>query len=188
MNKRIIWLTLIAVLTLTLAATSTVSADSGDPTPQPHNCGLLDNLFHRNGCGTRPDTISRIGDDVLHDTMLQLFSDKLGLPVSEIETQLADGETMSQIAISEGLTIEEFQTWMLDARSQAIDQAVTDGKLTTEQAEWMKSHRGVMFGDFGEFGRSGGMMSCRHGRIGGMMFGHSDPTDSDGNPNCPNLP
>ncbi len=33
MNKRIIWLSLIAVLALTLTATTVVSADTGDPTP-----------------------------------------------------------------------------------------------------------------------------------------------------------
>jgi hypothetical protein len=191
MNKSIIWLSLIAVLALTLTAATAVSADSGDPTPQPRNCGLLDNLFKRDGCGTRMDPSLRADDGVLHDYMLQVFSDKLGIPETEIESRLNAGETMSQIALSEGLTLEEFQTWMLDARSQAIDQAVTDGKLTTEQAEWMKSHRAVMFGGFGEFGRSGGMMSGRHGRFGGMMFGglnRPDSADSEGYPDCPNMP
>jgi hypothetical protein len=188
MKKTIFSLALLAALALTLGLTSVVSADSGDPTPQPRNCGWLDNLFKRDGCGTRMDPALRIDDGILHDTMLQLFSDKLGLPVSELETRLADGETMAQIAISEGLTIEEFQTWMLEARIQAIDQAVADGKLTAEQAEWMKSHRGAMLGGFDRSDRSGGMMSGRPGRFGGMMFGNSQPTGDDDYPDCPNMP
>jgi hypothetical protein len=191
MKQKMIWFTLIAVLALSLTAATAVSADSGNPTPQPRDCGWLDNLFKRDGCGTRMDPSLRIEDGVLHDTMLQVFSDKLGISVTDIEARLDAGETMSQIAISEGLTIEEFQTWMLDARNQAIDQAMKDGILTTEQAEWMKSHRGVMFGGFDEFGRSGGMMSGRHGRFGGMLFGglnQFNPAENDGDSDCPYMP
>ncbi len=187
MKRKTLWLTLIAVLAFTLIATTVVSADSGSPTPQQTQCGWFDNLFKRNGCGTRMDPTLRVDDGILHDYLLQLFSDKLGIPVSEIETRLTNGETMSQIALAEGMTREEFQTWMLDARLQAIDQAVKDGKLTTEQAEWMKAHRGVMFGD-DRFERFGGMMSGQRGRIGGMMFGGPDSNDNDGYPDCHNLP
>lgn len=191
MKKTILGLTLIATLILVSSLTSLVSADNGDPTPQPDRCNFVERIFKSDDCGPgRPDG-ARLNDGIMHEYMLQLFSDKLGLSVSEIETRLDDGETMSEIAISEGLSVEEYKTWILDACSQAIDQAVKDGKLTTEQAEWMKSHRGVMFGGFDEYGRSGGMMSGRHGRFGGMMFGgfnRPDSADGDGYPDCPNMP
>jgi hypothetical protein len=174
MKQKMIWLTLIAVLALTLTATTVVSADTGDPTPQPRNCGLLDNLFNRDGCGKS----ARSGydnDGILHEYMLQIFADKLGIPETEIESRLTDGETMSQIALSEGLTLEEFQAWMLDARSQAIDLALADGAITQEQADWMNSRGGMMFGGYG--GSQGrGMMGRSGGRMGG--FGGT----------CPNLP
>jgi hypothetical protein len=174
MKQKMIWLTLIAALALTLTATTVVSADTGDPTPQPRNCGLLDNLFNRDGCGKS----ARSGydnDGILHEYMLQIFADKLGIPETEIESRLTDGETMSQIALSEGLTLEEFQVWMLDACSQAIDLALADGAITQEQADWMNSRGGMMFGGYG--GSQGrGMMGRSGGRMGG--FGGT----------CPNLP
>jgi hypothetical protein len=136
------------------------------------------------------DPSLRVEDGVLHDYMLQVFSDKLGIPVADIETRLDAGENMSQIALAEGLTIEEFQTWMLDARAQAIKLALADGAITQEQADWMNSRGGMMFGGYGRsqgrgmMGRSGGRM----GGFGGMMFGNSDSNDNNGNPDCPNLP
>jgi hypothetical protein len=173
MKQKMIWLTLVAVLALTLTATTVVSADSGSTTPQPRNCGLLDNLFNRNGCGNAAD---KPGDGILHDYMLQVFSDKLGVPAADIETRLDAGENMSQIAIAEGLTIEEFQTWMLDARAQAIKLALADGAITQDQADWMNSRGGMIFGGYGR-SQGRGMM----GRSGGRMGGFGGGT-------CPNLP
>lgn len=176
MNKNIIWLSLIAVLALTLTATTVVSADTGDPTPQPRNCGLVDNLLNRAGCGRNTGDFGVTGGGILHEYMEQIFADKLGLTETEIETRLADGETMSQIALAEGFTLEEFQVWMLDARSQAIDLAVADGTLTQEQADWMNSRGGMMFGGTGR-SQGIGMMGRSGGRMGGFGTG-----------TCPNLP
>lgn len=175
MKQKMIWLTLIAILALTLTATTIVSADSGSPTPQPRNCGLLDNLFNRDGCG-KSARFGNDGDGILHETMLQVFSDKLGIPAADIETRLDAGESLSQIALAEGLTIDEFQTWMPDARAQAIKLALADGAITQEQADWMNSRGGMMFGGTGR-SQGRGMM----GRSGGRMGGFGSGT-------CPNLP
>ncbi len=65
---------------------------------------------------------------------------------------------------------------MLDARSQAIDLAVADGTLTQEQADWMNSRGGMMFGGTGR-SQGYGMMGRSGGRMGGFGTG-----------TCPNLP
>ena len=188
MKKMILGFTLIVTLVLALGLTSMVSAQSSDPTPDPVRCGWLDKLFNRDDCVMgRPDG-SALNDGILQDYMLTAFAEKLGISVTALEERINNGETMSQIAVAEGVSLEDFQTWMIDARTQAIDQALKDGKLTSEQAEWMKSHGGMMFGGFG---RRGGMMFGGHGRFGGMMFGgfdRSDRTGGYGYQNCPNLP
>jgi hypothetical protein len=51
---------------------------------------------------------------------------------------------------------------MIDARTQAIDQAVKDGKLTQAQADWMKQ-RGASGGMMG--GRGMGMRSAGQGQF-----------------------
>jgi hypothetical protein len=192
MKKTILGITLIAIMVLALGLTSVVSAQSSDPTPNPQRCSWLEKIFDREDCVMgRPDG-SRANDGILHDYMLNALAEKLGISAATLEERFNNGESMAQIAEAEGLSLDEFQTWMLDARTQAIDQAVKDGKLTTEQAEWMKSHRGgMMFDENGENGRFGGMMSGRSGRFGGMMFGGFDRSNRTGNngfQNCPNLP
>jgi hypothetical protein len=64
---------------------------------------------------------------------------------------------MAQIAASKGLTAEQFTALMTDARTQAIDQAVKDGKLTQAQADWMKQRGAAAYGGMMGAGRGRGM-------------------------------
>lgn len=47
-----------------------------------------------------------------HDDMLALFSEKLGIPAEDLQARLDGGETMAQIAISSGMSFEEFKALM----------------------------------------------------------------------------
>lgn len=105
-------------------------------------------------------------DGILHDAMITVFAEKLGLSVNDLNARLANGETMAQIAASKGLTADEFTTVMTDARNQAIDQAVKEGTLTQAQADWMKQ-RGA-----------GQMMGGARGMRGAGM-------GRNANPDCP---
>jgi hypothetical protein len=77
-------------------------------------------------------------EGILHDEMVAAFAAKLGISVSDLEGRLDKGETMAQVAYSKGLTADQFTTMMTEARSQAVDQAVKDGKLNQQTADWMK--------------------------------------------------
>lgn len=88
------------------------------------------------------------GQGPLHTFMVTEFAKKLDLNVNDINTRLAAGETMYDIAISAGVTAEEFPSVMTEVRSAALDAAVAANVVTQEQADWMNS-RG--------FGRGGGM-------------------------------
>ena len=72
------------------------------------------------------------------DEMVAAFASKLGISASDLETRLDKGETMAQVAYSKGLPAGQFAAMMTEARAQAVDQAVKDGKLTQQQADWMK--------------------------------------------------
>ena len=95
------------------------------------------------------------GDGLLHDAMIAIFAEKLDLALTDLQARLEKGETMAQIAAAEGLSVEEFSTLMPAARSQAIDQAVSDGALTQEQADWMKQRGAGMMGGRGMRGGAG---------------------------------
>ena len=109
--------------------------------------------------------VSGTQDGFLHDEMIAVYAEKLGISVEDLNARLANGETMAQIASSKGLTADQFRTLMTDARSQAIDQAVKDGTLTQAQADWMKQRGAGMMGN----GR--GMRGAGQGR--------------NANPDCP---
>lgn len=138
MNKWILGLVVVAVIGVSLGTFGMVNAQAPQPqsTPVPGNgYGHMDNR----GSGLMMAG-SEINRGLLHDAILDAFAEKLSLTVDELNTRLANGETMAEIATSEGLSIEEFQTTMEDIRNQAIEEAVQDGTLTREQADWLKQH------------------------------------------------
>ena len=111
------------------------------------------------------------GGGYLHTYMVTAFAEKLGLKVDDVNTRLAAGETMYDIAIADGVKAEDFPALMVDVRTAALDAAVKDGVITQAQADWMKS-RG-----FGQGGYGMGTGNCPMnngtgpGRGGGMMRG-----------------
>ena len=90
------------------------------------------------------------GSEILHDGIIAYFADALVIDATVLESRLDAGETMADIAVSEGLTLDEFQALMVEARTAAISQAVLDGTLTQEQADQMQQM------NQGGFGRMGG--------------------------------
>jgi hypothetical protein len=79
-------------------------------------------------------------DGILHDELVAAFAEELDLSLEDINTRLASGETMAQIALSAGYTFDEFQSFMLDARTEAINEALAAGEITQQQADWMLQH------------------------------------------------
>ncbi|WP_322807493.1 phage protease [Thermanaerothrix sp.] len=74
----------------------------------------------------------------LQDEMLTALANKLGMSVDDLKAKIQAGTTPAQIAQEKGLTAAEFRTLMQEARNEALDLAVQNGKLTAEQAEQMK--------------------------------------------------
>lgn len=76
----------------------------------------------------------------MHETMLNTLADALDLTPEELEARHDAGETFWEIAEAEGLSAEEIQELMFSAHDVALEDAVANGWLTEEQAEWMDSH------------------------------------------------
>lgn len=81
----------------------------------------------------------------MHDLMIAAWAEELDLSVEDIEARLANGETLYDIALSQGLTVEEFQAARVEIHATVLDEAVAQGLITQEQADWMKS-RGARMG------------------------------------------
>jgi hypothetical protein len=174
MKKYAFALAIVMTLVIALVTAGFVHAQgTNPPTPQTPGSGYGygRGMMGGRGMGGNGGATGNgvVGEGILHDTMISVAAQKLGISVDDLNARLTKGETMAQIASSKGLTAEQFTALMKDARTQAIDQAVKDGKLTQTQADWMKTRGGM--------GNGGGMMGGNGGR--GMRG------NGAGNANCP---
>ena len=134
MNKLVIATLVGLVLVLTLGTVGFAYAQTPTQTPGAGTgTGMMGGRGPRGGM-----TAGVVGEGILHDYMVTGFAEKLNIPASDLEVRLDQGETMAQIAAAQGLTVEQFRALMVEVRGQAIDQALKDGKLTQQQADWMK--------------------------------------------------
>lgn len=136
--------------------------------------GLMGSSF---GAGSMGAAIGA-ADELLHDYIMQAFSDTTGLSISEIEVRLEAGETLSDIAVSMDMTLEEFFTMMIEVRTEALIAAVADGVITQEQADWMldrlsQMRQGDMGSGVGDNRMGSGRMGT--GQIGTGQMGGNDP-------------
>ncbi len=118
----------------------------------------------------------------MHTFMTIEFAKQLDLNVSDVNTRNAAGETMYDIALSAGVTAEEYPALMTEVRANAMDAAVKANVITQAQADLMKTRGSGMMGagvdgtcpmqnGTNQNGQRGpGMMGNGQGR-GGMMNG-----------------
>ena len=103
------------------------------------------------------------GLGLMHDFMLAAFAEALNIDPTALEARLDAGETMWEIAEAQGLSAEDFQALMLAARTDALTQAVADGTITQEQADWMLSRWNSML----QSGYGPGTGNCQGGNAQG---------------------
>jgi hypothetical protein len=147
MRKLIIITALVGITVLALGVGSLAFAQSETPTPFS-NSGYGRGMMGGWGGYEGMHSGWTNGDaGPYHDLMVETFAQSLGLSVDQIQSRLESGESIWQIAASEGVSAEEFRDMMQQARETMLDQAVQDGNLTQEQADAMGS--GWHMGGFG---------------------------------------
>jgi hypothetical protein len=95
------------------------------------------------------------GKGLLHPFIVEAFTQKLDLTVEDVNARLAAGETLYDIALSEGVAEADIPALLEEVHNAALDAAVEAGVITQEQADWMKAH------NFGR--RAAGSDSCGGG-------------------------
>lgn len=148
------WLAVAGVLALFVLvgalAVGTVAAQSTTPTPTtPY--GLWGKFGHGFGFWGGPNSTFDAIAKALNLTPTQLFE------------QLHSGKTLDEIAKAQGVDLTKLQEAANAARVQAmkdaIAQAVKDGKISQEQADWLLQglEKGYWMGGRGGFRGHGGM-------------------------------
>lgn len=110
------------------------------------------------------------GAGVVSDTITKL----LGMTEDQIYAERSAGKNLSDIAKEKGVTDQQLIDAMLASRQEVIDQAVKDGQITQEQADWMLARMKAMtpFQLSNPFGPGAGM------RGGCGRWGQAAPTPS----------
>lgn len=74
----------------------------------------------------------------VHALEVAAWSEALGIPAADIDARLVAGETMSQIALSTGLTVDEFWTLKTQIKSDVAADALAAGYITADEATLMQ--------------------------------------------------
>lgn len=117
-----------------------------------------------------PGEVSEEFRTYMHEQMQTAMASALGMSIEELEAAKEAGQTPQELAEEKGIDAEVLRETMQTARLEAIEQAVADGLITQEQADWLSTHnpRGGR-GGMGGHGRPGG------GRGGNPNGGQGEP-------------
>ena len=172
MKKILIVGVVLAVMAATLGAVGIAYAQTQTP-PTPDSVygqGMMGGRGAHGGMmgGLGVSRSAQTGEyGPLHDYIFTAMAEAFGLTPEALQAAHDAGQTMWDIAQEQGLTQEQFAEMMLNARTQAFDQAVADGVITQEQADWMLSRMGQMWQNGGGLGPcQGGASGSRGGRGG----------------------
>lgn len=133
---------LVLVAAIGVVGVSAVSAQGDEPPVGPSGP-----MYFGDGPGLLAEY-----DDVIH----QALADALGISLSELEAARQDGVRLPELAEANGVDLEDLGQVMADARAEAIEQALADGAITEEQAEWLTERGGLRFGGMHRGGCDGG--------------------------------
>ena len=135
---------------------------------EAHEAALAEMV--ESGYLTENQALLMAAQDALKDAIDRqaLLADVLGVSPSELEEARGDREAMAALIEDSGLTYAELAEAMQAAHSAAVDQALEDGIITSEQYEAIQE-AGVMGPGLGGPGGFGGMRG--HGRGGHGGFG-----------------
>jgi hypothetical protein len=146
----------LTVLVLMIAALGVSSAFAQTPTPPATT--------------TTPYAHGGFGRGMCGQAGLDAAAKALKMTTDELSAQLWGGQTLSGLAEKAGVKIEDVQSAVQAACQQAqidaIKQAVTDGKITQANADWLIEgiQKGYIGGGKGGFGGFGMDMGGRGGR------------------------
>jgi hypothetical protein len=140
-KKKVLWLcggALVALLLVGLVGVTIASAQEPTPTPEPGAPSGWPGGGHERGSFGGGFLGGGPGDQW---TAFDAMAEALGLTPEALFSELHSGKTLEEIAEAQGIDMQTVQDAMSaahnEATKQAIEQAVEDGTMTQEQADWM---------------------------------------------------
>ena len=144
---------ILLVLTVAAAAFSfvgTANAQTPDPVfPSSGGNGRGGSGIPGTGTGIPVEQNINL-DGMLDDLMSEFIADALNIDVDELKAREAAGESLMEIGLSLGFDADTIRDLQVQARIDALAEAVNQGLITQEQADWLLSRI-----DLGSYGSSG---------------------------------
>jgi hypothetical protein len=157
------------VVAIFLTGTTSVSAqDVVVPAPVPGTGqGYGQTGVRGGGLG-----VMAVDEAVMHEAL----AGALGMSVADYEAAIANGETLATLALAQGVDMADLFAVMDAVHADAAQQAVADGLVTQEQADWVQGRRGGQAGQggrgrMGQGGQSGQVGQGGQAGTGSMMRG-----------------
>ncbi len=167
MKKTLLVVSITIVLLVALGIAGFAYAQSQTPpTPgTPYGWGMMGGYASQGMMGGRGMMAGFNGQyGPMHTYVVDAVAEKLGLTSEDVQSRLASGESMWQIASSTGLSDDQVRAVLEEAHDIALQKAVEAGLLTQEQAEWMDQHMEQMWA-------ANGGMPCQGGAAGSVRRG-----------------
>ena len=117
-------------MTLIIGVSATTYASTNSPS--------INSICNR-ACTSIGTGIKRITNLSGHDILSNLLKSK-GVTKEQITTALNSGKSMYDLLKEKGVSDADIKNYMLNERIQGIDKAVSEGSITKEQGEEMKSN------------------------------------------------
>ena len=173
-NKLLVWTggLLAALIVVGALGAFTVYADDSNPPSLPAGA-----FFDGRGPRGGPN-----GPHGLPQAELEAAAKALNMTTDELSTALQEGKTLEDIATTAGVDIQDVQdainTVHREEMKTRIEQAVTDGTMTQDKADWLLEglDKGYLDGPGFGFG---------FGRHGGRGFFGAPPADGQTPPTAP---
>ena len=106
------------------------------------------------------------------NSLIAVAADQLDLSVKDLLAELRDGKTIAQVAEERGVEPQAIVEAFIAVRSETLSEAVADGRITQERADWMLEHMEEEatehLNEPFPFGEGRGFGACQPGR----SFGH----------------
>jgi len=145
MTKKVLLIvTILGITILSIAAVSPAMAAepvrTGPGNGTPQDTGDGNGSQGDLGTGTGIPVEQNINlDGALEDLIHTNLAVSLGITLDELNARLDAGETISEIALSLGFDSGTISDILVQARADALAQAVLDGTITQDQADWLAS-------------------------------------------------
>ena len=134
MKKSTLVLMIVAVAVLAVFGTVTAVSAQGPIQNDTLTQGYGGHGGGMNGIGNKGE----IENEEVHALMIAAYAEALGIPASEIDSRLEAGETFAHIALSTGLTFEEFRALKTQVKTDVNAEALAKGFITQAEADLMQ--------------------------------------------------